>query len=120
MSAAPLNTELMGRLGVGAQLSGSLYAVPPAHRVDAARHLAARKIWAHADVFADTSAGVSLELIGRLGDAGAGPVDVHLLTAEALSALELVCRPGIARVTFPFERVPDVPAVAERIRAAGP
>ena len=66
-----------------------------------------------------SQAGVSLELIQELADSGVHPVDVHLLTAGTLQALERVCRPGIARVTFPFEDVPDAPAIAAQIRAAG-
>lgn len=115
------NTALAGRLrrSAGAELAGSLYAVPPAHRPAMARLLAEQKIWVHADVFADARAGVSLDLIRQLAGDGTGPVDVHLLTAGALEALDVVCRPGIARVTFPFEGAPDPPAVAARIRAAG-
>jgi len=71
-----------------------------------AQLLAEQKIWVHADVFADAWAGVSLDLVGELADGGIGPIDVHLLTAGALEALDVVCRPGIARVTFPFEGVP--------------
>lgn len=115
------NTALAGRLrrSAGAEPAGSLYAVPPAHRPAMARLLAEQKIWVHADVFADARAGVSLDLIRQLAEEGTGPVDVHLLTAGALEALDVVCRPGIARVTFPFEGVPDPPAVATPIRAAG-
>lgn len=119
----PLNAELVWQLrrsvGAGVELSGSLYAVSLADRPAAAELLAEQKLWVHADVFADTRAGVSLDLIGQLAAGGVGPVDVHLLTAGALDALDVVCRPGIARVTFPFEEVPDPPAVATRIRAAG-
>jgi ribulose-phosphate 3-epimerase len=120
----PLNTELIWRLqrsveGVGVELSGSIYAVPPAQRPAVAQLLAEQMIWVHADVFADARTGVSLDLIGELADGGVGPVDVHLLTAGALEALDVVCRPGVAQVTFPFEGVPDDPAVAARIRAAG-
>lgn len=115
-----LNTGLVCqvRQRVGVELSGSLYAVPPAHRPAVAHQLAEHDIWIHTDVFADAAAGVSLDLIGTLADRGTGPVDVHLLTAGALEALDAVCRPGIARVTFPFEGVPDPPAVAAKIRAA--
>lgn len=117
----PLNAELVRRLRhtAGAELGGSLYAVPAAHRPAVARQLAEQRIWVHADVFADLRAGVSLDLINELADGGAGPIDVHLLTAGALEVLDAVRRPGIARVTFPFEGVPDVPSVAARIRAAG-
>ena len=117
----PLNAQLVRRLrrSAGAELSGSLYAVPPAHRPAVARLLAEQRIWVHADVFADSRAGISLDLINELADRGAGPIDVHLLTAGALEVLDAVCRPGITRVTFPFEGVPDASSVAARIRAAG-
>lgn len=121
-SEPSLNPELVRRLqgSEGAELSGSLYAVPPAQRATVAQLLSERKIWLHADVFPDTAAGVSLDLIVQLADAGVGPLDVHPLAVEALDeTLDRVCRPGIARVTFPFEDVPDPPAVAARIRAAG-
>lgn len=116
-----LNTELVCRLprGVGVELSGSLYAVAPAHRLAAAQLLTEQNIWIHADVFEDAQTGVSLDLIRQLSDEGAGPLDVHLLTAGTLQDLDAVCRPGISRITFPFEDVPDPAAVAARIRAAG-
>ena len=63
--------------------------------------------------------GVSLDLITRLAEEGTGPIDVHLLTEGAMGALEVVCRPGIARVTFPYEGTDDVEAVAARVRAVG-
>ena len=60
----PFNTEPVCRLqrsvgGVGVELSGSIYTVPPAHRSAVAQLLAEQKIWVHADVFADARAGVS-------------------------------------------------------------
>lgn len=116
---AELVCQLRGSVGASVELSGSLYAVPLTYRWAVAQLLAEQKIWVHADVFADARVGVSLDLIGQLADGGVGPVDVHLLTAGALDALDVVCRPGIARVTFPFEEVPDPLAVAARIRAVG-
>ena len=117
----PFNDDLLEALraagGVG--LAGSLYAVPEAQRAAAADLLSLRGLWIHADVFADTDMGVSLDLITRLADERTGPVDVHLLTHETLDALDVVCRPGVARVTFPFERTDDVGAVAARVRVAG-
>ena len=104
---------------VAAQLGGSIYAVPPRQRQAASAMLMQRDLWVHADVFAEPGLGVSLDLISDLADQGTGPVDVHLLTAETLDALKVVCRPGIARVTFPFENVPDPEAVAARIRRSG-
>ena len=109
-----LNGELIER-GVGIEVSGSIYAVRSEDRPAVARMLSEQKLWVHADVFADLRHGVSLDLIAELD----GAVDVHLLTADAMDALDAVCRAGIARVTFPFEDVPDVAAVAARIRAAG-
>ena len=117
------NTALAARLRSGpdvdVQLGGSLYAVPPSHRAAVAHALAEQSIWVHADVFADGRTGVSVELIEPLADEGVGPLDIHLLTAGALDALDAVCRPGIARVTFPFEDVPSPEKVAATIRAAG-
>lgn len=117
----PFNMELVHqvRRSVGVAVSGSLYALPPAHRPFLARLLAEQQMWVHADVFADRQAGVSLDLIKELADSGAGLIDVHLLAAEALDALDIVCYPKIARVTFPFEGVSDPPMIAARIRAAG-
>ena len=109
-----LNAELLGR-GVGIDLSGSLYAVRSEDRPAVAGLLSEQKLWVHADVFADLRHGVSLDLIAELD----GAVDVHLLTADAMDALDAVCRAPVARVTFPFEGVPDVAAVTARIRAAG-
>jgi ribulose-phosphate 3-epimerase len=66
--------------------------------------------------------GVSLDLITRLAEEGTGRFDVHLLTEVtegAMGALEVVCRPGIARVTFPYEGTDDVEAVAAPVRAVG-
>ncbi|MDI3418644.1 beta/alpha barrel domain-containing protein [Streptomyces luteolus] len=119
-ATCPFNTELADRVrnSPGAALAGSLYAVPPQHRPAAAQLLADQQHWVHADVFADRRTGVGVDQIRDLADAGTGPVDVHLLTAGALDALDAVSRPGIARITFPYEGVPDAPAVAETIRAS--
>jgi pentose-5-phosphate-3-epimerase len=120
-TALPFNSALAGRLQrvEGVDLAGSIYAVPAPDRTEAARLLAGRRAWVHADVFADARDGVGLDLIAALADGGVGPVDVHLLTADALAPLDVVCRPGIARITFPYEDVEDVGAVAGRIRASG-
>ena len=117
MSTLSFNEDLIR--GAGIDFSGSIYAVPAPHRQAVAARLSERKVWVHADVFADPLTGVSLDLIAELADSGSGPVDVHLLTVGALEALDLVCRPGIERITFPFEDVPDPAAVAARIRDAG-
>ena len=100
-------------------LAGSLYAVPPDGRQDIARLLVRERLWVHADVFADPTLGVDLGLITELADAGVGPIDVHLLTAEALNALPVICRPGIARITFPFEGTPGRAGIARQVRACG-
>jgi ribulose-phosphate 3-epimerase len=114
----PFNYRLASvlRQRTDVDLAGSLYAVPPDGRQDIARLLERERLWLHADVFADPAAGVDLGLIAELAEAGVGPIDVHLLTAEALNALPVICRPGIARVTFPFEGVPDI---ARQVRACG-
>lgn len=78
-----------------------------------------RGLWIHADVFADASMGVSLDLITGLVDTGVGPVDVHLLTADASDALDVVCRPGVARITMPFEGMGDIETHASRVRDVG-
>jgi len=120
-SALPFDSALARRLrrAEGVDLAGSIYAVPAPDRSAAARSLAERQAWVHADVFADADRGVSLDLIVALAGDGVGPIDVHLLTADALAALDAVCRPGITRITVPFEGVADVGAVAGRIRASG-
>ncbi|MGV9293909.1 hypothetical protein [Amycolatopsis sp. NPDC003676] len=115
----PFNTALADRVSrtAGSALSGSLYAVPPGERRAAARFLSARGIWVHVDVFDDDPAGA--DLVRDLAEHGAGPLDVHLLNGGAMDRLDAVCRPGVARVTFPFEGVSDPAAVAARVRAAG-
>jgi pentose-5-phosphate-3-epimerase len=115
------NTGLADRLrgGGGAELAGSVYAVPARDRASVARELARQRAWVHADVFADARHGVSLDLIGELAATGVAPIDVHLLTAGALESLDAVCRPGVTRVTVPFEGLDDVETVAARIRASG-
>jgi len=120
-SPPPFNHRLASvlRQRPDVDLAGSLYAVPPDGRPDIARLLAREKLWVHADVFADPAAGVDLGLITELADAGVGPIDVHVLTAEALNALPVICRPGIARVTFPFEGAPDIAGIARQVRACG-
>jgi len=120
-SPPPFNHRLASvlRQRPDVDLAGSLYAVPPDGRHGIAWLLAREKLWVHADVFADPAAGVDLGLIAELADAGVGPIDVHLLTAEALSALPVICRPGIARVTFPFEGAPDIAGIARQVRACG-
>ncbi|GAB3141529.1 hypothetical protein GCM10027258_24360 [Amycolatopsis stemonae] len=114
-----LNTELVHRIQhSGAELAASLYAAPPGDRPALADLLTEQKIRVHADLFADPDAGVDPGLIARLADRGA-LLDVHLLTAGAVPALDAACLPGVARVTFPFEDVADPAGVATRIRAAG-
>jgi pentose-5-phosphate-3-epimerase len=117
----PFNYRLASvlRQRADVDLAGSLYAVPPDGRHDIARLLVRERLWVHADVFADPAAGVDLGLITELADAGVGPIDVHLLTAEALNALPVICRPGIARITFPFEGAPDIAGTARQVRACG-
>jgi pentose-5-phosphate-3-epimerase len=117
----PFNTGLVGRLrrSAGVDVAGSLYAVSDRDRAVVARLLARHRLWIHADVFADVRQGVCLDLIISLAEAGTGRVDVHLLTEGALAALDVVCRPGIARLTFPYEGTDNVEAVAARARATG-
>ncbi len=103
----------------GAELAGSLYALPPRDRARGAELLHRHGLWVHADVFADDTAGVDLDLVADLAAAGTGRLDIHLLTAGALPALDVVCRPGVDRITFAAEGVEDVAVVAGRIRAAG-
>ncbi|WP_338889260.1 hypothetical protein [Rhodococcus sovatensis] len=119
--ALEFNVVLAERFSVtdGAELAGSLFAVPERERAAAAAMLSDRGIWIHADVFPDADMGVSLDLITRMVDDGIGPVDVHLLSVGALDALDVVCRPGIARVTLPFEGIGDVESSAWRVRTAG-
>ena len=120
--SVPFNDDLAGRLlrdAPAVDLAGSLYAVPAQNRAAAAQLLNRCGLWVHADVFADAEVGVSLDLITRLADDGTGPIAVHLLTSGALAALYVICRPGIARITFPYEGTDDVEAVAARIRAVG-
>lgn len=119
----PLNDTLIGQLQGAADavdLAGSLYAVADADRAAAAELLGRRGIWIHADVFDDVRMGVSLDLICESADNGAGLIDVHLLTDGALNAaFDVVCRPGVSRITFPHEGVEDIESVAGRIRAVG-
>jgi pentose-5-phosphate-3-epimerase len=117
----PFNEPLVERLcdAGTVDIAGSLYAVPEHDRAAAAHLLSRRGLWIHADVFADASAGVSLDLIAELAEDGTGPIDVHLLTSAALDVLDRVCRPGIARITVPFEGIGDIEAVCARIRGAG-
>ena len=119
--AIPLNNNLIDRLRdtSAVDLAGSLYAVAASDRAAAAQLLSRRGLWIHADVFSDSRIGVSVDLITRLAEEGTGPIDVHLLTEGALEALDVVCRPGVARVTFPYEGTDDVEAVAARVRAVG-
>jgi ribulose-phosphate 3-epimerase len=116
------NAGLVGRVRrtTGVDLAGSLYAVPAPDRLPAAGLLVRQRLWIHADVFADTPLGVGLDLITGLAEAGTHPIDVHLLTAGALDALDVVCRPGIARVTLPYEGSEDLERLAARVRTAGP
>ena len=103
----------------GADLAGSLYALPPPARPYGARLLHRHGLWIHADVFADDGEGVGTDLIADLAAADTGPLDVHLLTAGSLRALETVCRAGVDRITFAAEGVDDPAGVASRIRGAG-
>ncbi|WP_157970547.1 hypothetical protein [Nakamurella deserti] len=118
--APPFNAELADRIRAsGGTLAGSLYAVPAAQRASAADLLHRHGAWVHADVFDDPGEGVDVDLIAALAAARLARLDIHLLTAGALAALDLVCRPGVDRITFPFEGVAAVGDVAARIRAAG-
>lgn len=120
-STLPLNDRLVEMLCQAGtvDVAGSLYAVPANDRAAAAHLLSRRGLWIHADVFADAAMGVSMDLITELAEQGTGPIDVHLLTSDALNALERACRPGVARITFPYEGTDDVEAVSGRIRAVG-
>jgi ribulose-phosphate 3-epimerase len=117
-----VNIELVERVrrNPGIELSGSLYAAEPESRSRFARELIQEEAWLHADLFDDPAAGVDLDLVRSLADRGDGRVDVHLLTAGSLLALDAVCDSGVARVTFPFEDVDDPAAISAGIRAAGP
>lgn len=106
------------RRHAGAQLAGSIYAVPAARRGAVARLLAREQLWVHADVFPEADVGVDPVLIGELSATGAHPIDVHLVTSGALDHLGTVCRAGVARVTSPYEGVPDVAAVAATVHRA--
>lgn len=103
----------------GAELAGSLYAARPRERAALAAELSARGHWVHADLFGDPAAGVSPGLVADLADAGSARVDVHLIDRGALAHLADVCRPGIARVTVPFDDELDVAAVSRQIQACG-
>lgn len=107
------------RRHAGAQLAGSIYAVPAPRRRAVARLLAREQMWVHADVFSPASSGVDPVLVGELSASGVHPIDVHLVTSQSLDHLDAMCRAGVARVTFPYEGVSDAVAVAAKVRSAG-
>ncbi|MGF7234031.1 MAG: hypothetical protein ACQSGP_03590 [Frankia sp.] len=113
----PLASMLSRRDGV--ELAGSIYAVPVDERPSAVGLLARQRLWIHADVFAERDVGVDPGFIADLAGRGVSPIDVHLLTSGALDALDAVCVPGVARVTFPYEGVGDIAGVARYVRRAG-
>jgi len=116
----PFDTDFVSRLrGTGVDVAGSLYAVPADSRAAAAALLSQNGMWLHADVFPDNRMGVSVDLISELAESGCGPLDVHLLAEGSMTALVNVCRPGVTRVTFPYEGTDDIQAVAAQVRAAG-
>jgi ribulose-phosphate 3-epimerase len=102
----------------GIELAGSLYAVPGPLRRAAAEVLAAQQVWVHIDVMPEAD-GVDPALIEDLAAESVGRLDVHLVTPLAGAILDRVCRPGVARVTVPFEYTPDPRRAADAIRAVG-
>lgn len=119
--AVPFNHRLASMMSRrdGVELAGSIYAVPADERPSVVRLLARRRLWIHADVFAEQDAGVDPGFIAELASRGVSLIDVHLLTSGALDALDAICVPGVARVTFPYEGVGDVAGVARYVRRGG-
>lgn len=114
---APWHTEFAGRL------AGSVYAAPPAARLDTARALAAAGLDIHIDVMAADEglpAGVSRTEIADIAAAvGSERLDVHLIGSVAFVDATL---PGIlalapARVFLPWPAFTAERAAA--VRAAG-
>ncbi|XAO71921.1 MAG: zinc-binding dehydrogenase [Acetobacteraceae bacterium] len=71
-------------------ISGSLYAAPPARRHEVARALAQAHCWIHADMFSPEAKGVRLAETDRILAEGLGPVDVHLLSDQAMGASHII------------------------------
>ena len=109
-----------------ATLAASIYAAPEADRREVAIAAALAGLWVHADVIVTdrVNRGVDLELIRDLATSQIGPLDIHLIiegsdTDRLPELIEEVCSIPVSRITVPLEAVTDIPAVADRIRAAG-
>ena len=104
-----MNRELAERISAaGMTLAGSLLAVEPTGRLNAATELWAWGAWAHADVIGGgygTRPSVTLDEIRALAAAG-GPIDVHLMVDDVSGWLAALPT-GLARVTIQSERLPD-------------
>lgn len=104
-----MNGELADRIAAaGMTLAGSLLAVEPERRVEAAGELWARGGWAHADVIGGgygSRPSVTLEEIRALAAAG-GPVDVHLMVDDVAGWITALPT-GLARITIQSERVDE-------------
>lgn len=114
---APWHADFAGRL------AGSVYAAPPAERIETARRLAEAGLDIHIDVMASDEglpAGVSVEEIGEIAAAvGSSHLDVHLIgSAQFVDATlpgVLAFRP--AKVFLPWSAFTAQRACA--VRAAG-
>lgn len=104
-------------------LAGSVYAMPPGARVQAARELCAAGIGVHVDVMADGEGfprGIeAAELAGIAAAVGPSRFDVHLIGSPAFvdTALPRVLAHAPAKVFLPWAAFTDERAAA--IRAAG-
>jgi pentose-5-phosphate-3-epimerase len=102
-----VNSELAARIeSAGMRLAGSLLAVNPALRLDAASELWARGAWAHADVISGgygSRPSVTLDEIRTLASVG-GPIDVHLMVDDVAGWLAALPT-GLSRITIQSERL---------------
>lgn len=114
---APWHADFAGRL------AGSVYAAPPAARIDTARALAAAGLGIHVDMMASHEglpAGVSVAEVAEIA-AAVGPerLDVHLIGSAAFvdATLPDVLALGPAKVFLPWPAFTAARAAA--VRAAG-
>jgi len=100
----------------GLMLSGSVLAVPPADRVDAARALTAAGMWTHADVMTGRyrgQPGLETHEIHALSRVPGVHLDVHLMCEDAAERARALPESGVRRLTVQVDGASSPAVIAD-------